>query len=349
MTAPGTSAPPSLMKVILAFLAVYIIWGSTYLGIMFCLETIHTVFLMPGVRFLTAGLILYAWARRSAAKPNFVQWRDATIIGGALLFIANGSVVWSETRVPSGLAALMVAVVPLCMVFLEWLRPNGVRPGPMVVAGIALGLAGLIILTGPKNLAGGERIDLLGAGALLAACIVWSAGSLYSRHATKPSSPYLAAGMQMIAGGVLHLITGTLVGEWSKVDVSAISLKSAISLVYLIFLGSIVAFTAYMWLMQVSTPARVATYAYVNPLVAVFLGWAFNNEQINQRTFIATAVIITAVVFITTGNTRSPAAVSTAGPDEEKNVASNDTMASQMSDNQIAPLAENCTTTGDCA
>lgn len=299
MTSPVVPAKPSLVKLVLAFLAVYVIWGSTYLGIRFCLDTIHTVFLMPGVRFLIAGAILYCWARRSAARPTLAQWKDATIIGGALLFIANGSVVWAETRVPSGLAALLIAVVPLCMVLMEWLRPNGVRPGPMVIAGIVLGLIGLGILTGPENLAGGERVDLLGAGALVLACIVWSAGSLYSRHASRPSSPYLFAGMQMIAGGVLHLVTGTVFGEWGRVDLAEISFKSAASLVYLIFFGSIVAFTAYMWLMQVSTPARVATYAYVNPLVAVLLGWGFNNEPINARTFLATAVIVTAVMFIT--------------------------------------------------
>ncbi|RIK62393.1 MAG: EamA family transporter [Planctomycetota bacterium] len=345
MTSPVAAAPPTLLKVILAYLAVYVIWGSTYLGIIFCLDTIHTVFLMPGVRFLVAGVILYAWARRRAGRPSLTQWRDAAIIGGALLFIANGTVVWAETRVPSGLTALLIAVVPLCMVILEWLRPGGVRPGRRVVAGIILGLAGLAILTGPESLAGGGRVDLLGAGGLLVACFVWSAGSLYSRYATKPSSPYLAAGMQMISGGVLHLVTGTIFGEWSKVDVSGISLKSAASLVYLIFFGSIVAFTAYMWLMQVSTPARVATYAYVNPLVAVFLGWAFNNESINQRTFAATAVIVTAVAFIVSAQASPPSSTIANRTAEEPT----DVSASAIPDRSAAPLADACATNTECA
>ncbi len=333
------------MKIVLAFLAVYLIWGSTYLGIIFCLDTIHTVFLMPGVRFLVAGVILYAWARRRTGRPSLTQWRDAAVIGGALLFIANGTVVWAETRVPSGLTALLIAVVPLCMVILEWLRPGGVRPGRRVVAGIILGLGGLAILTGPESLAGGGQVDLLGAAGLLVACFVWSAGSLYSRYATKPSSPYLAAGMQMISGGVLHLVTGTVFGEWSRVDVSGISLKSAASLAYLIFFGSIVAFTAYMWLMQVSTPARVATYAYVNPLVAVFLGWAFNNENINQRTFAATAVIVTAVAFIVSGQS-APTSSNIANRIVED---ATENTASAIPEPDSVSLADACAPNTECA
>lgn len=307
MTTSSTATAPSITKVVLAYLAVYIIWGSTYLGIKFCLESIHTVFLMPGVRFLVAGIVLYVWARRSADSPTLAQWRSAAIIGGALLFIANGAVVWAETRVPSGLTALLIAVVPMCMVLLNWSLHGGSAPTPMVVAGLILGLCGIGILTGPDSLVGEGRIDPWGAAGLLVACIVWSAGSLYSKSAPRPNSPYLAASMQMIAGGLFHLTTGTIVGEWSNVHIAEISLKSVVALIYLILFGSIVAFTAYMWLMQVSTPARVATYAYVNPVVAVLLGWSLGNEELSTRTFLATGVIVTAVVFITTAQSRKPA------------------------------------------
>lgn len=318
MSKPAPVTSPPIVKVVLAFLAVYIIWGSTYLGIKFCLETIHTVFLMPAVRFLTAGVLLYAWARAGVARPTLSQWRDAAIIGGALLFIANGIVVWAETRVPSGLTALLIAVVPMCMVLLDWLRPGGTRPTRMIVAGLLLGLVGIGVLTGPDSFAGGKRVDPVGAAGLLIACIVWCAGSLYSRSAARPNSPYLAAAMQMIAGGALHLITGSLVGEWSKVSIPDISAKSFGALVYLIVFGSIVAFTAYMWLMQVSTPPRVATYAYVNPVVAVLLGWSLGNEELNNRTFLATGIIVAAVAFITTGQSRKPAPVADAIEMKEK-------------------------------
>lgn len=305
MVGQHSSNDPPLYKIILAYLAVYLIWGSTYLGIKFCLETLPTVFLLPGVRFILAGTALYVWARPRATRPTLRQWRDAAIVGGALLYIANGCVVWAQTRVPSGLTALLVAVVPICMVLLEWLRPRGTRPTPMVIAGLVLGLIGVGILTGPENLAGESRVDLTGAVVLILACFVWSAGSLFSRRAAKPSSPYLTASMQMISAGILHLASGTIAGEWAVVNLSGVSIKSAMSLLYLILFGSIIGFTAYMWLMQVSTPSRVATYAYVNPVVAVFLGWAFGREGLSSRTFLATAVIVAAVAFITSAQSRA--------------------------------------------
>ncbi len=338
MTTDASALPaPRLVKVILAYLAIYVIWGSTYLGIKFCLETIDSVFLMPGVRFATAGTVLYAWARRGSTAPTLLHWRNATIIGGALLFIANGAVVWAETRVASGLTALLIAVVPMCMVLMNWLRRGGKAPTPMVIAGLILGLIGIGVLTGPDSFAGGKRVDLLGAGGLMLACVVWSAGSLFSKTAARPSSPYLAAAMQMIAGGALHLVTGTAVGEWSRVNFAAISPKSIGALIYLIVFGSIVAFTAYMWLMQVSDPARVATYAYVNPVVAVLLGWGFAGEALSARTFIATGIIVTAVAFITRAQVKrqadsaEPASPNCAESTENKRTDSRDIVAATAS------------------
>ncbi len=300
MVQPSPAPSPRLFKVIAAYLAVYVIWGSTYLGIRIAIETLP-IFFMPGLRFLVAGLLLYGCSRwRGAARPKASHWRDAAVVGAMLLYVANGLVVWAETRVSSGLTALLIAIVPLCMVLLDWLRPGGNRPTLLVVVGILLGLAGIGVLTGPNELAGGRRVDLLGAAGLVVASFSWCGGSLYSRSAAKPASPYLAASMQMIAGGVLHLATSGLTGEWTRLDFGSISPASLGALAYLIFFGSIVAFTAYMWLMQVSSPARVATYAYVNPIVAILLGWLFAGEEVNLRVFIAAAIIVAAVAFITT-------------------------------------------------
>lgn len=294
------SAPP-LIKVVAGFGAVYVIWGSTYLAIKFAVYS-FPVFLMPGIRFFCAGTILYIGCRATGtSRPTWRQWRDAAIVGGLLLYVANGLVVWAEfgDRVPSGLTALLIAVVPLCMVLLDWLRPGGRRPTRLTVTGLILGLVGIGLLTGPKSFAGGQRVDLLGAGALILASFVWSAGSIFSRSADKPPSPYITAAMQMMAGGLLHLASGTIVGEWGQLEAERIAWPSVVAVLYLIFFGSIVAFTAYMWLLRVSTPARVATYAYVNPVVAVFLGWLLADEALNPRVFIAATVIVTAVVFIT--------------------------------------------------
>lgn len=297
---------PAVGKVVLAFIAVYVIWGSTYLAIRFAIESLP-IFLMPAARFLSAGAGMYAWCRfRGAPKPTWVQWREAFIIGGALLYVANGAVVWAEQYVPSGLAALLVATVPLYMVLMDWWRPGGVRPRSIIFVGLFLGLAGIGILTGPESFAGGRRVHLWGAAALMVASFVWSAGSVYSRSVTKANSPYLWAGMQMIAGGTLHLLTGTILGEWGDLEWSTIDSNSMVALLYLIVFGSIIGFTAYSWLLRVTTPARVATYAYVNPVVAVILGWLIADEELSARTILAAAVIVAAVAFITTARQPNP-------------------------------------------
>jgi drug/metabolite transporter (DMT)-like permease len=216
-----------------------------------------------------------------------------------MLLVGNGCVVWSEQRVPSGLAALLVAAVPIWMVLLDWLWRGGPKPGAKVAAGIAFGMIGLGMLVGPSDLLGGGRIDPFGAGALLAATLSWSVGSIYSRDADLPKSPILATGMEMLGGGVLLMILGLFAGDHTRLDLGAVSVESVFSLAYLIVFGSIVAFSAYVWLLGATTPARVATYAYVNPIVAVFLGWGFGNEPLTPRTFVAVAVVLVGVVLIT--------------------------------------------------
>jgi drug/metabolite transporter (DMT)-like permease len=305
---------PSRAKLVAAFAAIYLIWGSTYLAIRFAIETMPP-FLMAGSRFVIAGLILYLVATlQGAGRPTWKQWRSAAIIGGLLLLGGNGGVVWSETRVPSGLAALMVATVPFWIVVLDWLRPGGVRPSGRVLLGVFLGMAGIILLIGPDK--SGGNIDILGALALIIASLSWSAGSLYSRRAELPRSPLLATGMEMLAGGALLLIAGAVTGEPGRLRPEAISLQSALSLLYLILFGSLIGFTAYIWLLRVAPPARVATYAYVNPVVAVFLGWVFAGEQLSLQTIIASVVIIAAVVIITTYRAARPQPAATEAASE---------------------------------
>ena len=212
---------------------------------------------------------------------------------------SNGSVVWAETRVPSGITSLLVTTVPLFMVLIHWMRRDGERPRLGVAAGIVLGLAGVAFLVEPGTVAGGESLDPLGTLVLCIAPIAWAWGSIWSRHADLPESPILAIGMEMLAGGALLLVLGLAVGESSQVHVAAISARSVAAWAYLTVFGALVGFTAYLWLLQVSTPAKVSTYAFVNPVVAVFLGWAIAHEPVTPRTLIAAAAIIGAVALIT--------------------------------------------------
>lgn len=306
---------PSRGHIIAAFAAIYIIWGSTYLGIAIAIQTTPP-FLMAGLRFLVAGGALYLWMRmRGAERPSRANWIAATIIGGLLLLGGNGAVVWAEQRVASGIAALLVATLPVWLVLLDWIRPNGTKPGGFVLAGLALGLGGVAILVGPASLMGGDRIDVVGTIVLMFGSISWAVGSLYSKQASQPKSPALGMAMQMLAGGALLTLAGTVAGEWSAVNLAAISTESLIAILYLIVFGSLIGFTAYMWLLQVAPPARVATYAYVNPIVAVFLGWLVLDEAISGRTVLAAGIIVGAVALIVT--TRSGGGPSSGGKKTE--------------------------------
>ncbi|PAP76324.1 EamA family transporter [Rubrivirga marina] len=293
------SAAP-LGAVLAAFAALYVIWGSTYLGIRFAIETMPP-FTMAGVRFLCAGTLIYGWARARGAGPGTrPQWQTAAIVGALLLLGGNGGVTWAEQRIPSGIAALLVASTPMWMVVLDALRPGGERPGPSVVAGLAVGVAGIVLLVGPSDL-GGEPVDTVGALAVAAAAFCWAVGSVYQRGAPKADSTLLNVGMQMLAGGTLLLLVGVGLGE--RLDVSAVSARSALALAYLVLVGAIVGYSAYVWLLKVSSPAKVSTYAYVNPVVAVLLGWALADEPMGPRVIAAGAAVVAAVALITTART----------------------------------------------
>jgi len=287
-------------RVIAAFAAVYIVWGSTYLAIRYAVQTIPPFF-MVGARFIVSGAILYWWARlRGAPRPTRREWRDAAIAGGLMLGFGNGSVSWAELRVPSGLAALLVAVVPLWMVLLDWAGPHGRRPRGRVMLGVVVGLAGLFVLVKPGatgDSTGG--IDLVAALVLIVSSLGWAAGSVYNRYGARPRSAAMSTGMQMLAGSVALLVIGAAIGEPARLHPTQISAASWIGWVYLVTFGSLIGFTAYIYLLQAVTPAKASTYAYVNPLVAVFLGWAVAGEPVTARTLIAAAIILAGVAMIT--------------------------------------------------
>lgn len=286
-------------QIIFAFLAIYLIWGSTYIAIRFAIES-FPVFFMASTRFLVAGLILYVWARlRGATRPDFAHWKQAAFIGSLLLVVGNSGIAFAEKTVPSGIVSLLVAMVPVFVATLEWLRPRGVAPTRRVVAGLVTGIVGMIILIGPSSLTGGTGFDLFGVACVLFGSLSWAYGSLHTRRARLPEAPLLGTAMQMLAAGAIMGLFSFCAGEPFKMQFAAITAQSWCALAYLITFGSIVGFSAYVWLLKVVSPSRVSTYAYVNPVVAVLLGWALAGEAISVQTMVAAAVILVAVWIIT--------------------------------------------------
>jgi drug/metabolite transporter (DMT)-like permease len=282
-----------------AFIALYIAWGSTYLAIRVAIETLPPL-LMAGARFLTAGGILYIGVRATGtARPSRANWFSAVVIGAFLLLAGNGGVVWAEKTVPSGVTALLVGATPFWMVLINWLAFRAARPTWRTVLGLVLGFIGLYILVAPGGSAS-ERIDPLGAALITMATLSWTIGSLYSKRANLPSSPMLASGMQMVCGGALLFAAGLVHGEFHTMHLAAVSLRSWLALAYLAIVGSLVGFSAYVYVLKHATPAKASTYAYVNPVVAVIMGWVVAGEPIGFRTLAAGVGIVAAVVLITT-------------------------------------------------
>lgn len=292
--------------VVAAFAAVYLIWGSTYLAIRVAIETIPPL-LMAGVRFLAAGSVLYSWGRLAGgALPTRAEFRTAALVGFLLVVGGNGMVVYAEQWVPSGLTALLVAVEPLMVVLLLW-TVWGERPGWGVLFGVGAGLAGVALLVAPS---GTETavVPWGGAALVVLAALSWAAGSLYAARAARANSPLVHLGASMLAGGAMLTVLAAATGELGTLDVRAVTGPSLAALAYLIVFGSLVAFSAYVWLVQTTPPALVSTYAYVNPVVALLLGWGLAGEPIGPRTIVAAAVIVGAVALVamqTAGGGRS--------------------------------------------
>jgi drug/metabolite transporter (DMT)-like permease len=292
----------SLPAIWSALIVVYLIWGSTYLAIRYAVETTPP-FLMAAVRFLISGGFLYTLRRcKGDPRPEAVEWRSAAIIGIFLLVGGNGGVAWAEQFVTSSLAALLVATVPLWMVLIDTFRPAGERPGLAAVVGILIGFVGVVLLIGAA--AGGtDAANLSGAAALLFASLSWATGSIYGKSARLPASQLLGTGMQMLAGGVALMLLAIVRGEWSGFEMAAVSPRSALALAYLTVIGSS-AFVAYVWLLRVAPIPLVATYAYVNPLVAVLLGYFLAQESMTVHTLLAAGLIIGSVVLVSTPRRR---------------------------------------------
>ena len=298
--------PPARSLIVAAFAVIYVVWGSTYLGIRFAIETLPP-FLMAGSRFLAAGLIMLAFSQRSApGRPTSLEWRNGVVIGACLLLGGNGGVTYAEQYIPSGLAALLVATVPLFMALLGWASGVATRPGATVSAGLILGLFGVYLLVNPHP--GQARGNVLGSIVVLVASLLWSVGSLYSRQSGGNTSPFRAAALQMICGGGLLLMAGAFTGEWHQLDLAHASARSVGAFLYLVFVGSLLGFTAYIWLLRVCAPAQVATYAYVNPVVALVLGRLLAGERFNASMILGAAVIIVAVVLVVRGQSARPPA-----------------------------------------
>lgn len=288
---------PSRVSLVAAFAAVYLIWGSTYLAIRWGVAEIPP-FLMAGGRFLGAGTVFVAWAaHRGAARPTARDWLTTALIGLLMAAGGNGGVSWALQRVPSGVGALLVSMVPFWVALIDWLRPRGARPPGQVGVGLALGFAGVALLVNPTDLAGARTLDGVGAGTIVAASLLWATGSVYSRYAPQPASHWLSAGMQMLGGGAVLMVLSAASGELTRLDWSTVSPAAFGAWFYVAALGS-VAYGCYLWLLKASTPAKAATYAYVNPVIALLLGYLLAGETLTLWSLGSSALVVAGVLLV---------------------------------------------------
>lgn len=308
MSTPSARRPEApVLLLVLAFSCIFFIWGSTYLAIRFAIETMPPL-LMAGVRFLIAGALLYAWVARrgGAVRTTAAQWSAAALYGSLFFLVGNGGVTWAETRIPSGIAAIFIAMIPFWITLLDTVRPGGQRPPTLAVVGLAVGFAGVLLLAAPSADPGSGGLDPVGVLVLIAASFGWAWASVFARRHPHPPSILQTAAMQMLAGGAALVVLATAMGEWPGVDLGVVSARSAASFVYLILFGSIIAFGAYAWLLDHTSPTRVGTYASINPIVAIFLGWAMGGEAVTTRTLAAGAIVVLGVVLTLRARARAP-------------------------------------------
>lgn len=297
MTSP---ARPAAWKLLLAFAIIYLVWGSTYLAIRIGVREIPP-FLMAGLRFTIAGVVMWAWMRVTGTpSPTLREWRDASVLGTLMFLIDYACLFWAEQRVPSGIAAVILAMIPVCITLLEitWLRTQ--RLTLRLATGLAIGIVGVVVLMNPSAALGEAPLDHRGVIALLVSCCGWSVGTIVTKRLTLPASKPMSAAAQMLSGGVQLLVLAAIAGEFTHFRAQNISAAAWFSLVYLIIAGSIIAFTAYVWLLHYESPTKVGTYAYINPVVAVILGATLGGESMGRRTILGTALILISVAAITT-------------------------------------------------
>lgn len=294
---------PKRLQLLVAFFLIYFIWGSTYLAIRYAIETLPP-FLMAGVRFLAAGVLMYAFLRlRGAANPSHEQWLKLGVVGVFMFLCGNGFVVWAEQYITSGLAALLVALLPLWLMLFDWWWARGPKPSPMALCGIALGIAGTVLLLDPGSIAGSD-VHLSGALMVLLASVCWAFGSIYSKRFRHPPSIFMSAACQMIGGGVALLLTALALGETDGFAWREVSAVSFGSFLYLMVFGSMVAISAYVWLLQNASASSISTYAFVNPTVAIFLGWLIGGEDITTHILIGAGIILAGVVLVIRASAR---------------------------------------------
>jgi drug/metabolite transporter (DMT)-like permease len=300
-----TSSAPSRGAIVLAFATIYLVWGSTYLGIRVAVETMPP-FLMAGARFTISGVLLFSFMLAKGAKwPTPRQWLDQAIAGTFLLLGGNAVVSWCELRTPSGITSLVLGAAPVFVVLLDWLRPGGSRPTLGIVVGVAVGIGGIALLFGPDAIPASAKPPAIDIIALFLSSLSWWIGSFYSRHAKSGGLLLMNVSIQMLCGSFCIILTGLLLGEGSTLHLASITTQSWLAFAYLVIVGSIIAFTVYAWLLHNSSPSKVSTFAYVNPVVAVFLGWLILGEPMNSRIILATAITIGAVAIITVQRTRN--------------------------------------------
>jgi drug/metabolite transporter (DMT)-like permease len=302
---------PASWKILLAFAIIYFVWGSTYLAIRVGVREMPP-FLMAGLRFTAAGLALYGWMRLTGvANPSWIEWRGATTLGALMFLMDYACLFWAEQRVPSGVAAVILAAIPVCITLLEIVFLRTQRLTVRLSLGLLVGIVGVVVLMDPSSSLGEAPLDRRGAIALLVACSGWSIGTIVSRRIVLPESKPMSAAAQMLSGGVQLLILAAVSGEFARFRAQDISGVAWFSLIYLIIAGSIVGYTAYVWLLHYESPTKVGTYAYVNPVVAVIIGAGLGGEVIGRRTMLGTALILVSVVAITTMKAKQSNAAST--------------------------------------
>jgi drug/metabolite transporter (DMT)-like permease len=294
------ASPPRAWKVLLAFAIIYFVWGSTFLAIRVGVREVPP-FLLAGMRFLVAGIVLYGWMRaRGTASPSAREWSAATFLAVLIFVFDYGLLFWAERRVPSGIAAVMMATIPVFMAIAEIVFLRTQRLTLRLGLALLVGLAGVAVLVGHTMRLGEAPVDTAGACALIFAAVSWSVAASLTRRLPLPAAKAMSSGAQMLAGGVLLTLTAALLGEFRGFHVQAVSLGAWLALVYLIVAGSIVGFTAYVWLIHHESPTKVGTYAYVNPVVAVLVGYFLGGEAIGPRTIVGTLLVLVSVVVITT-------------------------------------------------
>jgi drug/metabolite transporter (DMT)-like permease len=299
----GTSKPRT-WKVLLAFAIIYFVWGSTFLAIRVGVREVPP-FLLAGMRFLVAGIVLYGWMRlKGTRSPAFREWGAASLLAVLIFVLDYGLLFWAEKRVPSGLAAVMLATIPVFMVLSEILILRTQRLTGRLAIALLVGICGVTVLVSRTLSFGEVPIDTAGACALIVAAISWSIASALTRRLPLPAEKVMSSGIQMLVGGVLLTLTAALLGEFRGFHIDMVSRGAWLALVYLIVAGSIVAFTAYVWLIHHESPTKVGTYAYVNPLVAVLVGYFFGGEAIGPRAIVGTMLVLISVVVITTTPTK---------------------------------------------